>query len=182
MSGKTALLLLAEGAEEMESVITIDVLRRAKIEVTVAGLDEHLVKCSRNVRIQPDDILENIKDKMYDAVIIPGGLGGAKKLSESTVVKNILEKHFKHEKLIAAICAGPTVLDAHNVGKGKKVTSYPSLKDKMKDYTYVAEKVVTDGNLVTSQGPGTSFNFSLEIVKILVGSDIAEEVSTGMLL
>ncbi|XP_015512837.1 protein dj-1beta-like [Neodiprion virginianus] len=181
---KTAILLLAEGAEEMEAVITIDVLRRAGIAVTVASLDgSNVVTCSRGVKICPDEQLtDEHKDKAYDVVIMPGGLAGSQALAKSDKVGAILQKQASENRLVAAICAAPTALKAHGLAKGKKITAYPSMKDQLQDdYTYIDEKVVIDGNFITSQGPSTAYLFGLAIVEALIGKPEATTVARGML-
>ncbi|XP_013099068.2 protein dj-1beta [Stomoxys calcitrans] len=183
---KTALVILATGAEEMEFVIAADVLRRAGISVTVAGLTgAEPVKCSRDVVIVPDMSLENAKTNKYDVVILPGGLGGSKSLAESSLVGEILKQQEQENRIIAAICAAPAfALPAFGIGKGKSLTSYPSFKSQLEsEYKYVDDqKVVQDGNLITSRGPGTAFDFGLKIAEVLAGPEKASEVAKGMLL
>ncbi|PSN45104.1 Protein DJ-1alpha [Blattella germanica] len=163
MSPKSALVLLAEGAEEMEFVISTDVLRRAGVTVTVAGLTgADPVKCSRSVVICPDVSLEKaLSEGPYDAVVLPGGGGGAKALAAVT----------------------PTALQAHKIALGKSVTSYPSFKEQLaKDYKYKEDKVVVDGNIITSQGPATSFDFALTIADQLNGGGSSASVAKAMLI
>lgn len=183
---KKALVFLANGAEEMEFVIAADVLVRGGINVTIAGLpDSSNVKCSRGVKIVPDIGVSEAKSKgPFDVIVLPGGLGGAKALAESKVVGELLQDQEKNGRLIAAICAAPTALKAHGIAAGKSVTSYPSMKAQMEEgkYNYKEEDVVVDGNLITSRGPGTAFQFALKIVDALVGKDKADEVAKGMLL
>ncbi|KAM4646953.1 Parkinson disease protein 7 isoform 2-T5 [Amazona ochrocephala] len=133
MASKRALVILAKGAEEMETVIPTDVMRRAGIKVTVAGLaGKEPVQCSRDVFICPDASLEDArKEGPYDVVVLPGGNLGAQNLSESPAVKEILKDQESRKGLIAAICAGPTALLAHGIGFGSKVTTHPLAKDKM---------------------------------------------------
>eukprot|EP00794_Sanderia_malayensis_P015274 gene15274-16850_t len=184
MAAKKALVILAKGAEEMEAVIAIDVLRRGKVDAVVAGLHgDEVVTCSRGVLIKPDISLQEAKAKgLYDAVVLPGGLEGAKNLAESAVVKEVLNAHEKEGKLLAAICAGPTAFVSHGIGVGKKITSHPGVKDKFPGYEYKEETVVTDGNLITSRGPGTAFDFALAIVANLHGDDLVTEMKKPMLL
>ncbi|MBV95910.1 Protein deglycase DJ-1, partial [Eschrichtius robustus] len=135
MAAKRALVILATGAEEMETVIPVDVMRRAGIKVTIAGLaGKDPVQCSRDVVICPDASLEDAKKEgPYDVVVMPGGGLGAQNLSQSSAVKEILKEQEKRKGLIAAICAGPTALLAHEIGFGSKVTTHPLAKDKMMD-------------------------------------------------
>ena len=186
MSGKTVLALLTEGTEEMELVISVDVLRRAGVNVTVAGLGaDKLYKCSRGVLLNCDCTLDDALSKgPYDVVLLPGG-PGHKSFSESEKVGSILKEQEKNDRLIAAICAAPVVLKAHNVCLGKKVTCYPSVKDQMIEggvYTYVDNKVVVDGKLITSQGPGTAYDFALAVIEQLLGKDAVTPVSKALLL
>jgi protein DJ-1 len=119
MSGKKALVILSPGAEEMETVISIDVMRRAKISVTIAGVDSSApVTCSRDVRIVPDVSLEEAATQgPYDVVVLPGGLGGSKRLAESQMVKEVLIAQEKAGGFIAAVCAAPSALLAHGIAK-----------------------------------------------------------------
>ncbi|XP_002731793.1 Parkinson disease protein 7 homolog [Saccoglossus kowalevskii] len=181
----SALVILAEGAEEMEVVITVDVLRRGGINVTVAGLTgDQTVNCSRNVVIKPDSSLDDaMKQGQYDAVVLPGGAKGAQNLSQSAKVKEVLLSHYSSGKVVAAICAGPTALLSHDIGKGKSLTSHPSMKSKLEDsYHYSEDRVVVDGNLVSSRGPGTAFEFALTLVEILKGKDAKDSLIPPMLL
>ncbi|XP_012273903.1 protein dj-1beta [Orussus abietinus] len=183
MAKKTAILLLADGAEEMEAVITTDVLRRAGIQVTIASItSDGCIKCSRDVKICTDVKLADVKTEKFDAVILPGGLGGSKALASSPEVGSLLKEQEAKGGVIAAICAAPTALKSHDVAKGKQITSYPSFKDELKDdYKYLDEKVVTDGNLITSRGPATAFAFGLAIVEKLLNKEAAAPVAKAML-
>ncbi|KAK3729558.1 hypothetical protein QZH41_010893 [Actinostola sp. cb2023] len=181
----SALIILANGAEEMETVIIADVLRRGKVKTVIGGLSgSDTVQCSRQVMVKPDMSLDDaIKQGPYDAVILPGGLEGANNLSKSDKVKEILTDQYNRGGIVAAICAGPTVFVAHNIGTGNTVTSYPSLKDKMKGYKYSEDRVVRDKNMITSQGPGTSFDFGIELVRAVRGDDgEADKLAGPMLL
>ncbi|KAH3821866.1 hypothetical protein DPMN_123634 [Dreissena polymorpha] len=179
-----ALVILSEGAEEMETVISVDVLRRGGIEVTVAGLEgSDPVLCSRDVRIVPDKALSDTTG-IFDVVICPGGAKGAKNLAESPEVGSILQKQEKEGRYIAAICAAPIALASHKIAVGKSLTSHPSVKDKLVQagYKYSEERVVQDGKLITSRGPGTTFEFALKIVEVLQGAEKANSLVNPMLL
>ncbi|XP_072948490.1 protein dj-1beta-like [Epargyreus clarus] len=184
---KSALVILAQGAEEMETVITVDMLRRGGVTVILAGLDGNTpVLCSRQVTLVPDKSLADAlaETSQYDAVILPGGLEGSERLSKSSVVGNLLKEHEKSGKIVAAICAAPTAFVAHGVAQGKKVTSYPTTKEKITgEYQYIeGEKVVVDGNIVTSRGPGTAYWFGLTLIEMLTGKEKAAQVEKGMII
>ncbi|XP_014203427.1 protein dj-1beta isoform X1 [Copidosoma floridanum] len=183
MANKTAVCLLAEGAEEMEAVVTVDILRRAGVDVTVSSItDEKCIKCSRDVKICTDSVIADVASKKFDAVVLPGGVGW-KNLAASAKVGEILKAQESEGRVIAAICAAPSVLKAHNIAKGKRVTSYPSVKkDLESDYSFVEDEiVVTDGNLITSKGPATAYAFGLAIAEKLVGKETAKKVADGLL-
>ncbi|KAJ3055763.1 Protein deglycase DJ-1zDJ-1 [Rhizophlyctis rosea] len=181
----SALVLIADGSEEMEAVITIDILRRAEIEVTVAGLNgPQPVTCSRNVKLVPDKSLADVKGREFDALVLPGGLGGAKAFSDSAEVKALLKAyHDNAQKTVAIICASPIALKAANVGQGKRITSHPSVKDQLEgSYEYKEDRVVADGNLITSRGPGSALEFALEIVERLQGKETVQKIVPPMLV
>ncbi|XP_006642003.1 Parkinson disease protein 7 homolog [Lepisosteus oculatus] len=187
MAAKRALVILSKGAEEMETVIPVDIMRRAGVSVTLAGLSgKEPVQCSRDVLICPDASLEEARAQgPYDVVVLPGGNLGAQNLSESPVVKDVLKDQEGRKGLIAAICAGPTALLAHGIAYGSTVTTHPLAKDKMMNgehYKYSEARVQKDGNLITSRGPGTSFEFALAIVEALLGPEVAAQVKAPLVL
>ncbi|KAG4071648.1 hypothetical protein HA402_011802 [Bradysia odoriphaga] len=182
---KKILAVISAGSEEMEFTITVDILRRAGVNVTVGGLEgSDPVTCSRQVIIVPDKALSDVSTGSFDGIFLPGGLGGAKNMCESKPLGELLKKLESEGKVIAAICAAPTALLAHSIGLGKSITSYPSLKDQLAgSYKYVDDQVVVqDGQLLTSRGPGTTMVFGLKLAEILVGMEKSQEVAKGMLL
>jgi len=184
---KTALVVIADGSEEIEAVTAIDVLRRAGINVTVAGLEgSKVVNCSRNVNIVPDASFQDANAKgPFDVIILPGGLKGSDSFGSSVELGAALKEQEKAGRLVAAVCAAPTALKKHGIAVGKSVTSYPTTKDFMQEggqYNYKEDRVVVDGNLITSRSPGTSLEFALAIVEKLVGKEKATEIAKGVLL
>ncbi|XP_063984997.1 protein dj-1beta [Diachasmimorpha longicaudata] len=181
---KSAILLMGDGAEEMESVITADVLRRAGVDVTIASITgRECVKCSKNTKICADAQLGDVlPGNTYDVVVLPGGLAGSEALSQSKAVGDLLKAQEQAGRIIAAICAAPTALKAHGIGLGKKITSYPGKKGELAgDYNYLEDTVVVDGNLITSRGPATTFAFALTIVSELLGKEAALPIAQAML-
>uniref|UniRef100_A0A914WYP6 D-lactate dehydratase n=1 Tax=Plectus sambesii TaxID=2011161 RepID=A0A914WYP6_9BILA len=182
---KSALMIVAEGAEEMEVVITVDVLRRAGVDVTVAGLTgSDTVKCSRSIVIKPDSSLAEASKKDFDVVILPGGQPGSNSLAASADVGRVLQSQFAAKRLVAAICAAPIALKSHAIAPGCVLTSHPSVKDQMLDagYKYSEDRVVAFENVVTSRGPGTAFEFALKLVELLEGEKKVAEITPPMLL
>ena len=180
---KRAVIFLAEGFEETEAVTTIDVLRRAGIEVTVVGVDTKTVKASRGVVVKADILLTEL-DNDRDAYILPGGMPGAANLANNESIGKMLLQAQKADKLIAAICASPAiVLNPLSILKGKSATCYPGMeKDFGPDIHYTTEAVVVDGSIITSRGPATAMRFALAIVEKLVGKDTATKVGQGLLM
>ena len=180
---KKALIILAEGFEEIEAVTPIDVLRRAQIEVTVAGLnpEEKLVKGSRDIIIKTEVSLERAGSD-FDAVILPGGMPGANNLSKSNRVNSLLSTMNQEGKIIAAICAAPAVVLAPaKILDGKKATSFPGMENLFgKEVVFSDDDVVIDGNIITSKGVGTALRFALAIVEKLAGKEISETIKQKM--
>jgi DJ-1 family protein len=178
-----ALVILAEGAEEAEAVIIVDILRRAGIETVLAGLNgDAPVLLSRKIRIIPDAALASVTGS-FDVVILPGGAEGARRLAQSELVGERLRKQSGEGKLVAAICAGPLAFVSHQVFAGRSMTCHPSVASRIAMYgKLVQAPVVEDGNLITSQGPGTAFVFALTLVRKLTGDPRAAEVERGLVL
>ena len=175
-------LLLAPGFEELEAVTVVDVLRRAGIECLLVGLEGGPVPSARNIKIVPDVTIEQLSPEELDLVVLPGGIPGVENLKRDARVKELLEKMQAKGKMCAAICAAPGALASFGLLKGKKATIYPSLKDELKGAQIEESPVVVDGNIVTSQGPGTALPFAFKLVELLVGQEKASEVARQMLL
>lgn len=175
----TALLLLAPGFEEIEAVTIADVLRRAGVKVTIAGIVEGPIRGSHDIALGVDARLEDVKAGAFDAVVLPGGMPGAKHLRESPRVLDLVRAFERDGKLVAAICAAPTVLEAAGVLRDKRATSYPGFD--LPSAKQSDERVVEDGKLVTSRGPGTAMDFALALVRRLVGADAEREHRKSLL-
>ncbi|EFN54213.1 hypothetical protein CHLNCDRAFT_135695 [Chlorella variabilis] len=177
------LVPIGTGSEEMEAVITIDVLRRAGAEVTVASVEDDLtVVCSRQVRLVAD---KSIKDCAgdWDLIALPGGMPGAERLRDSAALTELVAKQKAANKLHAAICATPAVaFEPQGVLAGKKATAHPAFSAKLTNQAAVEQRVVVDGKLVTSRGPGTAFEFALALVKMLYGEEKMREVAGPMVM
>jgi len=181
---KKVLILLADGFEEIEAVTCIDVLRRANLEVVTASISKRRMVCgAHSIKIQADMKVSD-SSGLPHALVLPGGMPGAKNLSKSLSVINLIKKCHKAGKIIAAICASPAVvLVPAGVLTGKKATCYPEFeKDFDVETTYTHKKVVRDDNIITSQGPGTAFNFALKIVEALKGRKTAKMIKKRALI
>ena len=178
---KRVIIVLVDGFEEVEAVTPIDVLRRAGIDLIIAGLEKTEVKSSRGLVVKADILLDDLKETP-DAVILPGG-PGAETLGRSEKLKKFLQQMKESQKWIGAICAAPAlVLGRHAMLEGKKATCYPGYEDQLgPKAVFVDERVVRDGLVVTSRGPGTAMEFSLELVRQLVDERTANVVAEKML-
>lgn len=179
-----ALVILAEGAEESEAVIIVDLLRRGGIETVLAGLNgDGPVLLSRKVRVIPDAALASVTGH-FDVLVLPGGAEGARRLATSELVGERLKTFSREGRLVAAVCAAPLALQAHQVFAGRAMTCHPSVASRIAMFGKLDQRssVVEDGNLITSQGPGTSFLFALTIVRRVMGETRAAEVERGLVL
>lgn len=176
------LVPLAQGCEEIEAVTVIDLLRRAKIEVVSAGLDDQPVTASRGVRLIPDATLDNALKQEFDMVVLPGGMPGAANLNNDPRIKTLLKDMAAKGRYTAAICAAPFVLGEAGLLAGKAATSFPGFVDKMDlpGTTYLTDPVVKDGMVITSRGPGTAMDFALELIETLAGRAKRDEVEAGL--
>lgn len=172
---------LADGFEEIEAMSIIDILRRAGIEVTIAGLHDGYITSARGVKVIPDTTIDKIKADEFDMIVLPGGQPGSDNLNADSRVRELIVDFYKKGKFTGAICAAPYVLANAGVLQGKKATSYPSYKEKIIGATYTEEDVVEDGNIITSRGPATAACFAFKIVEKLKGKDTAENIMKAML-
>lgn len=178
---KKVLVPLAPGFEELEALAVVDILRRAGAEVTMATTSEGLVEGRNGIRVVSDAHLESVMDKNFDAIVLPGGKLGTENLKLDDRVKRVVENLYSKGKLVTAICAAPTVLSAIGITKGKTITSHPSVRGELVAGRVTDDRVVVDGNMVTSQGPGTAIEFAFKLVEILFGPDKVKEVNKGVL-
>lgn len=172
---------LADGFEEIEAMSIIDILRRAGIEVVIAGLHDGPITSARGVKVIPDTTIDTIKAEDFDMIVLPGGQPGSDNLNADQRVRNLIVEFYSKGKLTGAICAAPYVLANAGILKGKKATSYPAYKDKITGAMYLEDNVVEDGNVITSRGPATAACFAFKIVERLKGKETAENIRKAML-
>jgi len=180
---KKAMIVLAEGFEEIEAITPLDVLRRAGIEVILAGLSGTLVRGSRGVTVQADVLLKDQKE-LPDILILPGGGPGSKNLASSPDVAEWVKKMNAAKKWIGAICAAPAlVLAPTGILDGRRATCYPGCEEKFSSsVVFSDERVVVDGNVVTSRAPGSAMEFALKLVELTCGRERAASLREEMLV
>lgn len=175
-------MLLADGFEEVEAVAIVDVLRRAEIAVTLAGLHDGPVASARNIKVLPDTVIDSVQSEDFDMIVLPGGQPGSDNLNGDPRVVALIKEFNAKGKLTGAICAAPYVLANAGILSGKRATSYPTYREKLGNAVYEEKTVVEDGTVMTSRGPGTAFCFGLSIVAKLAGAEKAQQIKQAMLL
>lgn len=175
------LVPLAEGCEETEAVTIIDLLRRAGIDVTVAGLDAGPVTASRGVVLLPDTVLEEIEGEVFDMIVLPGGGPGSDALDRDDRIRGMLTEQYDAGRYVAAICAAPKVLAHIGLLNGRKATAFPgTLEGEPGGIRLTDAPVVVDGKIVTSRGPGTAMVFTLTLIELLLGETARKRVDAGL--
>lgn len=165
---------LANGFEEIEALTVVDVLRRAKIKVDTVGIIGSVIESKHGVKVIVDRTLNQISPDDYDAIILPGGSPGYQNLGRSAKLMEILKTFNRQNKLIGAICGAPTILAKEGILDNKRATVYPG-HEKMLSYPR-DRPVVADGNVITSQGPGTAIDFALKIVEKILNPAEAQKL------
>ena len=177
---KKVIVPFAEGFEEIEAITIVDTLRRAGLEVSCASISEELLVTGANgIKITCDTLFQ--PTQLADAIILPGGLPGAENLACDKALLSSLKAHSQNHKLIGAICAAPWAL--HNAGllDDIKVTCYPGFEEKLPNAHWQDKRVIFDQGIITGKGPGTSLEFALKIVEILISKEQAKVLAQGMI-
>ena len=175
------LIYLAPGFEEIEAVTIIDLMRRADIDVTVAGLKDGFITGSHGISILSDIYYDKVNPEEYDYLVLPGGQPGTNNLKKNKKVIETIKMFMQNDKLIGAICAAPIVLQEAGILNHKRITSYPSDKAVFKSAVYKESKVVKDGNIITSRSAGTAIDFALNLIGEIKGQKIKQETAKRIL-
>jgi 4-methyl-5(b-hydroxyethyl)-thiazole monophosphate biosynthesis len=183
------LVPLADGFEEIEAIAIVDTLRRAGVEVVTAALRRdpaRIVHGAHGIDVAADrelDACVGASAPAFDALVLPGGMPGTQHLGDDARVLALVREMHAAGKLVAAICAAPSVLAKAGVLEGVPATSYPGFQGKLGGARVERERrVVPAGRIVTSQGPGTALEFALELVRVLVGAAKAAELERAMIV
>jgi 4-methyl-5(b-hydroxyethyl)-thiazole monophosphate biosynthesis len=175
------LVPLAEGFEEIEAITIVDVLRRAGEDVATAGLEPGPCTGSHGISVNPDCRIEDVDPAALRMVVLPGGMPGAATLRDDPRVMKLLQAASAKGAFTAAICAAPIALAKAGLHTGRRVTSYPGFGKDLAGGTYVEDRVVVDGKVVTSRGPGTAIEFALTLVRLLKDEKASNDVRAAML-
>lgn len=183
---KRVLVPVANGSEDIETACIVDVLRRARLDVTLASCDKDgalELTLARGMRIIADTHISALTDASFDAIVLPGGMPGAQHLRDCLPLQSLLYKQAERAAMIGAICAAPAVVLAPaGLLTGRRVTAHPSFHQHLSGAQLLNAPVVEDGHLITSQGPGTALTFALALVTQLCSSDVAAEIAAAMVM
>ena len=179
----TILIHLATGFEETEAVTIIDVLRRAGFNVTVVSITGfRKVTGAHNISVEADQLFEDVDYDHADMIILPGGMPGTTNLQNHPGLKEKILQFNKENKNIGAICAAPMILGSLGLLKGKKAVCYPGFESELIGATVLESPFVVDGNIITGRGVGTALEFSLGIVSLLKGKQLAQELRSALVI
>lgn len=178
-----AVIFFAPGLEECEGLLCVDILRRAGVDVTIAAVGgERTVRSARQVNVVADALAEELDYSAFDAVILPGGIPGVHNLQASETVRNACIRMAADGKIVAAICAAPTVLAAFGLLKGKRATVYPGMDETLTaaGAEYTGLPLSVDGNIITGEALGAAIPFALTLAGRLAGQDASLAVKNAI--
>lgn len=170
------LVVLADGFEEIEAVVPIDVFRRLELDVTVAGLNGLQVEAAHNMVFNADVEFADCRADQFDVLFLPGGMPGSVNLRDDDRVGAMAQEMDQAGKLVTAICAAPITLGKAGLLNGRKATCYPGFEDQLNCLDYTANMTEVDGNIITGKGPGASFEFAMKVAVALGKSEEIEKM------
>ena len=176
-------VLLGTGFEEVEAIAPVDLMRRAGIQVQTVGITGKTVAGSHKIPVEADILPENMDLESMDMIVLPGGLGGVASARASQAALDALRWGWEHDRFVAAICAGPTVLADLGIPDGKKATCFPGCEGQMGKADMVpGVAALRDGKLITGTSAGCAIPFALELIKALKGSEAADKVARQIVI
>lgn len=175
-------MLLGTGFEETEAIAPLDLLRRAGVEVQTVGITGKTVCGSHKIEIVADITAAEMDLESMEMIILPGGLGGVASARASKEALNALRYGWEHDRYVAAICAGPTVLADLGITDSRNATCYPGCEDQMGSANMVTAAAVTDGKLITGASAGCAIPFGLALVAALKGEETAQKIEKQIVI
>jgi 4-methyl-5(b-hydroxyethyl)-thiazole monophosphate biosynthesis len=175
-------VFLANGFEDVEALIPVDVLRRGGVEVVTVSVVENsqVVETSHRVRIEADKMFADCDFSDADLLMLPGGMPGASNLNSHEGVRQALQRQHAAGRKVAAICAAPLVLGGLGILRGKRATCYPGFEQTLEGATYTGDLCTVDGNVTTGEGPAAAFPFAYALLAQLTNEETAKQVAVGM--
>ncbi len=175
-------IFMANGCEEIEGLTVVDILRRGGVDIDMISItDCAQVTSSHRVTFRTDTVKSAVTFEKLDGIVLPGGMPGTLNLGADETVRRVVYDFAASGKLVAAICAAPSVLGEAGVLQGKKATCHPGFEEKLIGAQVSMDPVVRDGNIITSRGMGTAIAFGLEILDYLRGPEAVEQVCKGLI-
>lgn len=174
-------VFLAQGFEEIEALTVVDICRRGGVEVdmvSVTGAGE--VTSSHGVAVKTDKLFENADFEEYDMLVLPGGMPGTKNLEAHEGLMAQVDRFYRENRYIAAICAAPSIFGHRGILQGRRACSYPSFESHLEGAEVTAGPVEVADHVITSRGMGTAIDFGLSILAIFCGSEKAAELAEGI--
>lgn len=175
-------MLIHNGFEEIEALTTVDLCRRAGLEVCVCSMTgNEMLQGAHAIQVKADALFETVDTALFDMVVLPGGLPNATSLRDDDRVMAVVRDFHSQNKWVGAICAAPITLERAGLLQGRKATSYPGCLADEQACQYTEQAVVVDGKIITSRGVGTAIDFALQIITALVSPEKSKEIGTGIL-
>jgi 4-methyl-5(b-hydroxyethyl)-thiazole monophosphate biosynthesis len=176
-------LFLADGFEEIEALYTLDLLRRANVDVLTVGVSGKVANGSHKIPVVCDiDCASLPYNSNFDMIILPGGMPGSTNLDKAECVEKYIKLALENDKLICAICAAPFILGKRGILKGKRATCFPGFENQLEGATVVDAGVVRDGNIITGRAMGSAHDFALTILEALQGKEAADKMRKTIIL
>lgn len=169
-------VFLADGFEETEALATLDVMRRAKLDVKTVGVTGEFVTGSHNVTVKSDILLDDVSYDGIEGVVLPGGMPGTLNLEKSQGVIDCVKYCYGNGRIVSAICAAPSILGHLGYLQGRKATCFPGFEAELNCKEYTASHVETDGLVITSKGAGCAIEFGHAIVSLALSKDVADRI------
>ncbi|MBD5450559.1 MAG: DJ-1/PfpI family protein [Lachnospiraceae bacterium] len=173
-----AAVFFGTGFEEIEALTVVDILRRAGIEtLMVSVMDQRHVEGSHGIMVEMETLVSEVDYEKLDVIVLPGGMPGTKNLEACEVLMEQVDAFAAQDKLVAAICAAPSILGHRGILKGKKACSYPTFESHLEGAQVLQQPAVTDGNIITGRGMGAAIPFALAILEKLQGEEAAVKMA-----
>jgi len=173
-------IILGTGFEEIEAVSPCDILRRGGVDVKFAGIGGTLITGGNGITVQADCTVEDMDLNAMEMIVLPGGMGGVRSILGSAASINAVKTAYEQEKLVAAICAAPTILAKLGITDGKHATVYPGMEADMGSAIMEDTNAIKDGHVLTGRAPGAALDFGYLLLETLKGHDVMEKVRSGM--
>lgn len=174
-------VLFADGCEEAEVIIPVDLMRRAKLEVKLAGITGETVIGAHGIEMKADCLLSRVDPDEVEMVFVPGGLGGVNNILADEACVSLLRRAAAEDKWIAAICAGPTVLTRIGLMEGKNAVCFPGMEELLAPaVAQPGADVVVDGKFITGKAAGVAFDLGLKMISVLQNPQRAEKIRSSV--